>query len=140
MTHSNHLPDQPAPLEARPSGSLTGKVRVPGDKSVSHRGFHHCELFFDNCRVNKRQVLGEVHHGFDVANTWLGATRLTVAAQCVGRAYRALDMAMGWAATRKQFGQTIGKFQGVITPTTPTGWRTPATCCGTRIRSRATTC
>jgi acyl-CoA dehydrogenase len=62
--------------------------------------------------VNKRQVLGEVHKGFDVANTWLGATRLTVAAQCVGRAQRALDMATQWAATRKQFGQAIGKFQG----------------------------
>lgn len=83
-----------------------------GHKAVSHRGFHHCELFFDNCRVNKRQVLGEVHRGFDVANTWLGATRLTVAAQCVGRAQKALEMASQWAATRKQFGQTIGKFQG----------------------------
>ncbi|WP_374313539.1 acyl-CoA dehydrogenase family protein [Dongia sp.] len=84
-----------------------------GSRSVSHRGFHHCELVFDNCRVHKRQVLGEVHHGFDVANTWLGATRLTVAAQCVGRAQRAMEMATNWAATRKQFGQTIGKFQGV---------------------------
>ncbi|MDY0874151.1 acyl-CoA dehydrogenase family protein [Dongia rigui] len=84
-----------------------------GSRSVSHRGFHHCELVFDNCRVHKRQVLGEVHHGFDVANTWLGATRLTVAAQCVGRAQRAMEMATEWAATRKQFGQTIGKFQGV---------------------------
>ena len=84
-----------------------------GSRSVSHRGFHHCELAFDNCRVNKRQVLGEIHHGFDVANTWLGATRLTVAAQCVGRAQRALEMAAQWAATRKQFGQAIGKFQGV---------------------------
>ena len=83
-----------------------------GSRSVSHRGFHHCELVFDNCRVHKRQVLGEVHHGFDVANTWLGATRLTVAAQCVGRAQRAMDMALNWAATRKQFGQAIGKFQG----------------------------
>ena len=52
------------------------------------------------------------HRGFDVANTWLGATRLTVAAQCVGRAQRALEKATQWAATRKQFGQTIGKFQG----------------------------
>ena len=91
----------------------TPSLRVTkGSRSVSHRGFHHCELAFDNCRVHKRQVLGEVHHGFDVANTWLGATRLTVAAQCVGRAQRALDMATQWAATRKQFGQTIGKFQG----------------------------
>jgi acyl-CoA dehydrogenase len=89
-----------------------GLTVTKGSRSVSHRGFHHCELVFDNARVNKRQVLGEVHHGFDVANTWLGATRLTVAAQCVGRAQRALDMAVQWAATRKQFGQTIGKFQG----------------------------
>jgi acyl-CoA dehydrogenase len=89
-----------------------GLTVTKGSRSVSHRGFHHCELAFDNCRINKRQVLGEVHHGFDVANTWLGATRLTVAAQCVGRAQRALEMATQWAATRKQFGQAIGKFQG----------------------------
>ena len=90
-----------------------GLTVTKGSRSVSHRGYHHCELAFDQARVNKRQVLGEVHKGFDVANTWLGATRLTVAAQCVGRAQRALDMATQWAATRKQFGQTIGKFQGV---------------------------
>lgn len=88
------------------------EVRM-GSRSVSHRGFHHCELNFTDCRIHKRQVLGEVHHGFDVANTWLGATRLTVAAQCVGRAQRAMEMAIQWAATRKQFGQAIGKFQGV---------------------------
>jgi acyl-CoA dehydrogenase len=87
------------------------EVRM-GPKSVSHRGFHHCELIFTNCRVGLDQVLGEEHKGFDVANTWLGATRLTVATQCVGRAQRALEMATQWAATRKQFGQTIGKFQG----------------------------
>ena len=33
MTHSDH----PTPLEARSSGPLSGKVRVPGDKSISHR-------------------------------------------------------------------------------------------------------
>jgi len=87
------------------------EVRM-GPKSVSHRGFHHCELVFTNCRVELDQILGDEHKGFDVANTWLGATRLTVATQCVGRAQRALEMATQWAATRKQFGQTIGKFQG----------------------------
>jgi acyl-CoA dehydrogenase len=84
-----------------------------GSSSVSHRGFHHCELAFADCRLGDAQVLGEVHRGFDVANTWLGATRLTVAAQCIGRAQRALEMATQWAATRKQFGQSIGRFQGV---------------------------
>jgi acyl-CoA dehydrogenase len=88
------------------------EVRM-GPHSVSHRGFHHCELIFTNCRIHERQILGEEHHGFDVANEWLGATRLTVAVQCIGRAQRALEMATQWAATRKQFGQTIGRFQGV---------------------------
>ena len=88
------------------------EVRM-GPHSVSHRGFHHCELVFSDCRIHERQILGEEHHGFDVANEWLGATRLTVAAQCIGRAQRALELATEWAATRKQFGRTIGRFQGV---------------------------
>ena len=84
-----------------------------GYNSVSHRGYHNCILNFDNCRVHESQVLGEEHHGFDVANEWLGATRLSVAAMCLGRAERALQIATEWAATREQFGQKIGKFQGV---------------------------
>ena len=85
----------------------------PGYNSVSHRGYHNFVLNFDNCKVHKSQVLGEVDHGFDVANEWLGATRLSVAAMCLGRAERALQIATEWAATREQFGQKIGKFQGV---------------------------
>jgi acyl-CoA dehydrogenase len=46
-------------------------------------------------------------------NEWLPATRLTVAAGCVGRARRAFDLSLTYAATRKQFGQTIGRFQGI---------------------------
>ena len=59
------------------------------------------------------QVLGEVHKGFEVANSWLGATRLQVGATCLGRAERALGHAIEYAAQREQFGQQIGKFQGV---------------------------
>jgi len=91
----------------------TGFSVEPGYNSVSHRGYHNFILNFDNCRVHKSQVLGEVDHGFDVANEWLGATRLSVASMCLGRAERALQIAIEWAATREQFGQTIGKFQGV---------------------------
>jgi acyl-CoA dehydrogenase len=83
-----------------------------GPTPVSHRGHHPCELIFTDCRIGADQVLGEVGEGFEVANTWLGATRIWVAANCVGRAQRALDLAVEWAATRKQFGQTIGRFQG----------------------------
>ena len=84
-----------------------------GYNSVSHRGYHNSILNFDNCRVHQSQVLGEEDRDFNVANQWLGATRLSVAAMCLGRAERALEIATQWAATRKQFGQSVGKFQGV---------------------------
>ena len=84
----------------------------PGYNSVSHRGYHNCILSFDDCRVPASKILGEEHSGFEVANEWLAATRLQVAAICIGRAQRAMEMAVEWAASRKQFGQTIGRFQG----------------------------
>lgn len=84
-----------------------------GYKSVSHRGYKNMILDFDDCRLPDAQVLGQVDGGFDVMNTWLYATRITVAAMSVGRARRVFDYALDYAATRKQFGQQIGKFQGV---------------------------
>lgn len=84
-----------------------------GYKNVSHRGYTNAILEFDDCRIPDSARLGEVHKGFDVANSWLGATRLQVAATCLGRAERAFDLAVQYAAERKQFGQPIGKFQGV---------------------------
>ena len=85
----------------------------PGYHSVSHRGYHNGVLHFDDCRLSTEQILGEVHRGFETANEWLYATRITVAAMCVGRARRVFDFALSHAAERKQFGQAIGKFQGV---------------------------
>jgi hypothetical protein len=84
-----------------------------GYQSVSHRGYKNCILEFDDCRLPDAQVLGEVDGGFEVMNTWLYATRLTVAAFSVGRARRCFDHAVAYAAERKQFGQQIAKFQGV---------------------------
>jgi acyl-CoA dehydrogenase len=81
--------------------------------AVSHRGFHQCVLAFSGCRVHKRQILGELHKGFEVANEWLGAQRLVLGANCVGRAERIIAMAADWAGSRKQFGQTISRFQGI---------------------------
>lgn len=84
-----------------------------GYRNVSHRGYTNAILEFDNCRIPAENVLGEIHKGFEVANTWLGATRLQVGATCLGRADRAFKHSVEWAATREQFGQPIGKFQGV---------------------------
>ncbi len=84
-----------------------------GYKSVSHRGYKNMILEFEDCRLPDAQVLGKVGGGFEVMNDWLYATRITVAAMAVGRARRAFDMMLDYAAQRKQFGQPIGRFQGV---------------------------
>ncbi len=90
-----------------------GVERVPGYNCVSNRGYHNLILNFDDARVPAANLLGPEHRGFDVANEWLGSTRLQVASTCLGRADRALAVALDWAATREQFGQRIGRFQGV---------------------------
>ena len=59
MTHSG----QPAPLEARKSQSLTGRVRVPGDKSISHRA-----LILGGLAVGQTRIAGLLE-GEDVLNT-----------------------------------------------------------------------
>ncbi len=87
-----------------------------GASSVSHRGYHHCELSFSGCRVPAGARLGAEGHGFELLSEWLGASRLTVAATSVGRGRRVLEMATQWAASREQFGQPIGRFQGVGFP------------------------
>ena len=84
-----------------------------GYRNVSHRGYTNSVLEFNDCRLPEGAILGEAHKGFEVANSWLGATRLQVAATCLGRAERALGLAVSYAAEREQFGQKIGKFQGV---------------------------
>jgi acyl-CoA dehydrogenase len=84
-----------------------------GPRCVSNRGYHQCELVFDGCRVPVANRLGAEGRGFDLMGQWLGATRLTVAATSIGRARRVLEAATEWAARREQFGQPIGRFQGV---------------------------
>jgi acyl-CoA dehydrogenase len=84
-----------------------------GSSCVSHRGYHQCELVLTDVRIPSSQLLGEAGRGLELMDEWLGASRLTVATTSVGRAHRVLESALDWAATRKQFGQPVGQFQGV---------------------------
>ena len=84
-----------------------------GYRNVSHRGYTNSILDFDDVRVPADALLGEEGRGLELAGEWLGSTRLSVAATCLGRAERALSLSTAHAATREQFGQTIGRFQGV---------------------------
>ncbi len=84
-----------------------------GYRNVSHRGYTNSILNFDGVWVGADALLGEEGKGFELAGTWLGSTRLQIAAASLGRAERALDLSIKHAASRKQFGQPIGRFQGV---------------------------
>ena len=83
------------------------------ERAVGNRGYHQCELFFNDCRINKRQILGELHKGFDVAKEWLFSSRVAIAADCVGRAEHILGYALEWSGTRKTFGKPIADHQGI---------------------------
>jgi 3-phosphoshikimate 1-carboxyvinyltransferase len=63
LTQSDHFADHPTPLAARSSGPLTGKVRVPGDKSISHRA-----LILGALAVGETRISGLLE-GEDVLNT-----------------------------------------------------------------------
>src|SRR5215831_5026791 len=72
-----------------------------------------CELVLDNCRVPRENVMGEVGQGYKVAIETLNEGRIAIGAQMIGLARGALEHAVAYARERKQFGRTIGEFQGV---------------------------
>jgi short-chain 2-methylacyl-CoA dehydrogenase len=72
-----------------------------------------CELILDNCRVPRENVMGEVGMGYKIAIETLNEGRIAIGAQMIGLARGALDHAVAYAKERKQFGKTIGEFQGV---------------------------
>jgi len=72
-----------------------------------------CELILDNCRVPRENVMGEVGNGYKIAIETLNEGRIAIGAQMIGLARAALEYAVAYARERKQFGRTIGEFQGV---------------------------
>jgi alkylation response protein AidB-like acyl-CoA dehydrogenase len=77
------------------------------------RGSPTAELDFDRVRVPSANLVGEVGDGFDLAMRTLDRSRPAIAAQAVGIAQGALEVATAYARERKQFGQRIGDFQQV---------------------------
>lgn len=71
------------------------------------------ELIFENCRVPKENVIGEVGKGYKIAIETLNEGRIGIAAQMIGLAQGALDNAIKYMTEREQFGRPIAHFQGV---------------------------
>jgi len=72
-----------------------------------------CELLLEDCRVPRRNVLGEIGKGYKVAIETLNEGRIGIGAQMVGLAQGALDHTIRYTKERRQFGKAIADFQGV---------------------------
>src|SRR5687768_2481212 len=72
-----------------------------------------CELLFEDCRVPRGNVLGEIGKGYKVAIETLNEGRIGIGAQMIGLAQAALDHAVHYTKERRQFGKPIADFQGV---------------------------
>ncbi|RJP18561.1 MAG: acyl-CoA dehydrogenase [Candidatus Abyssobacteria bacterium SURF_5] len=71
------------------------------------------EVFFEDCRVPKENVLGREGMGFVIAMKTLDSTRPGIGAQAVGLAQGAFDEAISYARGRRQFGESITSFQAI---------------------------
>jgi len=71
------------------------------------------ELVFENCRIPKENLLGQVGEGFKIAMATLDKGRIGVAAQALGIAQGSFEAAVAYAKERKQFDKPIAAFQGV---------------------------
>ncbi|MDY7030297.1 MAG: acyl-CoA dehydrogenase family protein [Thermodesulfobacteriota bacterium] len=84
-----------------------------GLKKLGIRAQDIAEFAFDDCRVPKKHLLGEKGKGFYQLMATVQKTRIVVGSACVGLAKAAFDTALRYAKERHQFGQPIGKFQGL---------------------------
>ena len=88
-----------------------GFKTVPMHGKMMWRASDTAEIYFDNCRVPKSYLLGEVGQGSKIMLKTLDNGRLSIAAMGLGLAQGAFELALQYAKERKQFGKPIIKFQ-----------------------------
>ena len=96
-------------IETDKSGFQIGTI----EKKMGYKASPTAEIIFDDYRVPKANQLGEVGRGFNIAMETLNHGRVSVGAQSVGMAQRALEIAAKYSLERKQFGQELAKFQAI---------------------------
>ncbi len=90
-----------------------GFRRVPMHGKMMWRASDTSELFFDDVRVPKENLLGAVGQGSKIMLTTLDSGRLSIGAMGLGAAQGAYELALAYAKERKQFGQPIAGFQAI---------------------------
>ena len=81
------------------------------EKKMGIRGSSTCELIFEDCKVPKENLLGEIGKGFKIAMMTLDGGRIGIAAQALGIAQAAIDATIKYDTERVQFGKRISQFQ-----------------------------
>ncbi|NIT37371.1 MAG: acyl-CoA dehydrogenase [candidate division Zixibacteria bacterium] len=104
---------------ARGVSSIIVPADAPGfnygrkENKMGLRGSDTSEIFFEDCRVPKGNLLGEVNGGFKIFMVALDAGRISIGAMAVGLGQAALELAIKHAETRVQFGKPIGTKQAI---------------------------
>jgi alkylation response protein AidB-like acyl-CoA dehydrogenase len=75
--------------------------------------FEHPEFVFENVALDESKVLGSVGQGFELTKDWFVEARLQIAANCLGAAIRAAEVANKYAGERVQFDRPIRDFQAI---------------------------
>jgi alkylation response protein AidB-like acyl-CoA dehydrogenase len=83
------------------------------EKKMGFRGSPTREVYFDNVELSQDRLISEVGTGFGLAMKTLDHTRITIAAQALGIAQGALDVAKRYSHERQQFGKPIFDFQAI---------------------------
>jgi len=96
-------------LEKGTPGFSAGKK----ENKLGLRASDTSTVVFDDCRIPRENLLGELGHGFIDALTVLDGGRISIAALALGMAQGAFESALQYSQQRKQFGRTISAFQGI---------------------------
>jgi len=105
--------------EPNNSSAFIVEMGTPGfsagkkENKLGMRASETCELIFDNCRIPKENIIGEVGQGFKQAMQVLDGGRISIGALSLGIAKGAYEAAVQYAKEREQFGQSISKFQAI---------------------------
>jgi alkylation response protein AidB-like acyl-CoA dehydrogenase len=92
---------------------MPGFSRGKKENKLGLRASDTSTVIFENCRVPKENLLGELGNGFIDALKVLDGGRISIAALAVGMAQGAYEAALQYAKQRKQFGRPIAEFQAI---------------------------
>jgi alkylation response protein AidB-like acyl-CoA dehydrogenase len=93
--------------------NMPGFSANPLKGKMMWRASDTAELSFENCKVPKENLLGNLGEGAKIMLQTLDSGRLTIAAMGLGLAQGAYELALSYAQKREQFGKAISKFQAI---------------------------